>query len=129
MKSKTLFPEDEFDNPIDRRKRLPDEEPMPKPYHNRVATSCDAAERVRRSVNPQARRVFDFIESRGDFGATDKEQQTALGMSGDSQRPRRVWLRDNGFVQAKGNPMRPELRQRSIVWVATGKPLKFNDAE
>ncbi len=41
-------------------------------------------------------RVFGFIRDRGEYGATDLEMQTELGLTGDSQRPRRweLW-KDN----------------------------------
>ena len=65
----------------------------------------------------QAAKVWGFIESQGERGATDKEVQAGLQMDGNSQRPRRVWLMRNGFVKPKGAPCEHVVRERSIVWV------------
>ena len=55
-------------------------------------------------------------------GATDKEIQTALQLDGNSERPRRVWLRANGFIAPKGAPSAVVVRDRSTVWVSV-RPL------
>ncbi|MFO1003301.1 MAG: hypothetical protein U0936_23450 [Planctomycetaceae bacterium] len=96
--------------------------PQPKPYHNGSQPSRAAAESARRFVRSQASRVLDFIAKQGERGATDKEIQTGLGMDGNSQRPRRVWLREQGFIQAKGHPEDITIRDGSTVWVATLPP-------
>ena len=87
------------------------------PYDNGTLTSRKAAESIRPCVNSQAARVFGFIDSQGERGATDKEVQAGLQMDGNSQRPRRVWLMRNGFVKPKGAPCEHVVRERSIVWV------------
>lgn len=98
--------------------------PTPKAYDNGTLTSRTAAESARVFVNSQAARVHAFIESQGERGATDKEIQTALKMAGDSQRPRRVWLRDHGFIKLKGEPSETIVRDRCAVWVFV-KPLEL----
>jgi|GEM_PF-601628 len=99
--------------------------PTPKVYDNGTLTSRTAAESARVFVNSQAARVHAFIESQGERGATDKEIQAALKMPGDSQRPRRVWLRDHGFIQQKGEPLEPAVRDRCAVWIASS-PLELS---
>ena len=115
MKPATLFPDD-FGDPTQSN-------PLPKPVHNGTETSRKAAERVQPKAKKQAVRVLEFIDSRGEFGATDKETQSVLEMPGDSQRPRRVWLTKQGYVKKK-----PDVtRDGSTVWVTTGKPLEIQE--
>lgn len=98
--------------------------PTPKVYDNGTLTSRTAAESARVFVNSQAARVHAFIESQGERGATDKEIQAGLKMAGDSQRPRRVWLRDRGFIKLKGEPSETVVRDRCAVWVVA-RPLEL----
>ena len=98
--------------------------PTPKAYDNGTLTSRTAAESARMFVNSQAARVHAFIESQGERGATDKEIQAALKMPGDSQRPRRVWLRDHGFIKLNGEPSENVVRNRCTVWVVA-RPLEL----
>jgi len=97
------------------------------PYDNGTLTSRTAAESVRPCVKSQAARVWAYIESQGERGATDKEIQAGLKMDGNSQRPRRVWLMRNGFVKPKDAPCEHVVRDRSIVWVAA-KRLELAEA-
>ncbi len=90
----------------------------PKPYHNKTLPSRAAAESARSFVRSQAVRVSEYIASAGEHGCTDKQIQTALAMDGNSQRPRRVWLRDHGFIQAKGEPEDIVMRDGATVWVS-----------
>jgi hypothetical protein len=94
----------------------------PKPYHNGTQPSRAAAESARKFARSQTSRVHEFVASQGEHGATDKEIQTALNLDGNSQRPRRVWLRDHGFIQAKGEPEDITLRDGSTVWISI-RPL------
>ena len=90
----------------------------------RTATSRSAARRVRPKAESQAARIWDYIQQQGDDGATDKEIQAALELDGNSQRPRRVWLRDNGFIDQKPDT----LRNGCIVWIAV-KPFVVQDRQ
>lgn len=98
--------------------------PTPKAYDNGTLTSRKAADSARMFANSQAARVHAFIESQGERGATDKEMQASLKMAGDSQRPRRVWLRDHGFIKLKGEPSETVVRDRCAVWIVA-KPLEL----
>ena len=98
--------------------------PTPKVYDNGTLTSRTAAESARVFVNSQAARVHAFIESQGERGATDKEIQAGLKMAGDSERPRRVWLRDHGFIKLKGETSETVVRDRCAVWVVA-RPLEL----
>jgi len=115
MKPATLFPDDDIHDSADDWKGSARVAPVA--YHNGTLTSRKAAEVIRPCVNSQAAKVWGFIESQGERGATDKEIQSGLQMDGNSQRPRRVWLMRNGFVKPKGAPCEHVVRERSIVWV------------
>lgn len=107
MTDRTLFPDDRPDN--DHR---PDNLP-----HNHTATSKLAAESMKPFAGPQLMRVFRFLESRSDRGATDEEQQDALSMSGNSQRPRRNRLVELGRVKDSDNMRMTRSGNPAIVWI------------
>lgn len=83
-------------------------------------TSRSAARAVASSALALRRRVFDFIESRGSLGATDHEIQTALGIAGDTERPRRDELQKAGLVRDSGQRRTAPSGRSVIVWVTTG---------
>jgi len=115
MRAATLFPDDDIHDSAEDWKGRSGAAPVP--FHNGTLTSFAAAESVRPCVKSQAARVWGFIESQGERGATDKEIQAGLQPDGNSQRPRRVWLMRNGFVKHKGAPCEHVVRERSIVWI------------
>lgn len=141
MSTTTLFPDDDIHDTaedwkdssdaapseserIPKRERPPvNHRMMPKPYQNGTLPSRTAAESARKFVSSQAKRLLDYLRSAGDRGATDKEMQTDLAMDGNSQRPRRVWLRNHGYVKAKGEPEDIVLRNAATVWVLTSEGL------
>ena len=89
---------------------------VPEPSTPHVAgsrTSRNAATSAKRFATSQAERLWAYINSCGADGCTDKEAQEALKMPGDSQRPRRVWLFNNHFID-----QRDVLRNGCSVWVA-----------
>lgn len=67
------------------------------------------------------RRVLDFVASRGEWGATDDEMQQALRMNPSTQRPRRVELRDGGWIEQSGRKRRTLSRRAAVVWVLTAR--------
>ena len=70
------------------------------------------------------RRVYDFILSRRELGATDGETQTALDMRGSTQRPRRKELQEAGLIRDSGT-IRPTASGRaSVVWVAIPEEIE-----
>jgi len=68
------------------------------PYQSHSETSRAAAERIKLTVGTGRRKVYDFFQHQGIAGATDQEIQIALGMSGDTVRPRRGELVQAGLV-------------------------------
>lgn len=106
--SRTLFPVP----------AIPDQ---PTAYRNGNPVSAAAAAAVTPKLSGQARTVFDFIKSRGEHGATDNEIMQFTGIVPNSARPRRIWLKEKGFVSAKtGEDGVIIQRNRSTVWVTTG---------
>lgn len=77
-------------------------------------TSRAAAKAVMPRTGTQRRRVLDYIIGCGEHGATDLELQNALGLSGNSERPRRVELVDAELIVDAGRR-----RRGHIVWIAT----------
>lgn len=105
------------------RTLFPDDPPDKLPHRRGSTTSRHAAELVKPFANRQLRRVLDFFIERGDDGGTDQECQLATGISGDSQRPRRQWLTQRGYLTNSKN-MRLTTKGRSaVVHVWTGKML------
>lgn len=93
------------------------------PPHNRTATSTAAAVAIEHDAPRLRNLVYGFIASRAERGATDQECQLALGLSSQTQGPRRVELVASEHVRDSGE-RRPTLSGRkAIVWIATGKPL------
>lgn len=75
-------------------------------------TSHAAAVQVMPRTGTQRRRVLDYIAACGDHGATDLELQHALGLGGNSERPRRVELVTAELIADSGRR-----RRGHIVWV------------
>ncbi len=67
------------------------------------------------SITGKQRAVLEFIQERGAYGATDKQIQSGLNMSGDTQRPRRRELERAGLIREADHP-----RTGCKVWVAVG---------
>lgn len=88
------------------------------PPASNPTTSRAAAEAIEPTAATLRRQVLDFIESCGDRGATDCEIQAALGMSGDTQRPRRWELSDceSPLIVDSGLRRRTERGREAIVW-------------
>lgn len=92
---------------------------------NARGTSRSAANRVMPKTGSIRLSVYEYIVRRGLDGATDKEMQDALHMSGDTQRPARVKLLrdaliiDSGTIRinSNGNP--------ATVWRAIDTGMMF----
>ena len=94
-----------------------DGEPPNKLPHNRTDTSRLSAELAKPFANQQLARVYHHFVDRGDDGTTDEEQQDALNMTGNSQRPRRCRLVNLGLVKDSGNMRRTRAGRPATVWV------------
>lgn len=81
-------------------------------------TSRKAAESVEPRTGTLRRQVFDFLNNRGLHGATDEEIETALAISGNTVRPSRGTLVDDGYVIDSGTTRKNRNGHDCIVWVA-----------
>ncbi len=82
-------------------------------------TSALAAARVIPDAARMRAEVFRAIKRAGKRGLTDQEGCEAIGMSGDTWRPRRVELADAGLIRVVEGRTRPTRTGRQAqVWVA-----------
>lgn len=91
--------------------------------HSGTDTSRAAARRISPLASALTARVFHFIASRADNGATDFEVQDGLGLSGDTERPRRWTLQKCGLVRDSGTRRKSPSGRAAIVYVATAEGL------
>lgn len=88
------------------------------PFQSHSQTSCDAALSISPSRAETDRwRVLKYI--RLNNGACDFEMQSALLMSGDTQRPRRIELLKAGLIEDSGFRRRTGTGREAVVWTAT----------
>ena len=115
MQKRTLFSDESQvpDRPPDSGRSRPVGLP-----HSGTDTSREAAERMVPGASVQAARVFQFISKCGREGATDHEVQTELGMTGDSERPRRWSLQRAGLIRDSGQRRKSPAGRQAIVWIA-----------
>lgn len=122
MSQRPLFP-DESDEQPDAR---PPEASRSRVYgvpHSGSQTSRNAAERIAPVATAQAARVFHAIAAAGADGRTDHELQQLLGMTGDSERPRRWSLQRAGLIRDSGQRRKSPAGRAAIVWIATDAAL------
>ena len=124
MSQKPLFPDEdgqpEGSPPASSKPSKPRPVGVP---HNGTETSREAGERIAPVASAQAARVLVYIAGQGDDGATDHEVQTALGMTGDSERPRRWSLQRAGLIRDSGQRRKSPAGRAAIVWIATDAAL------
>ena len=87
------------------------------PFPRHSDTSKAAAAALRGSQTLRAL-VYKAIASSGGHGMTDSEVQAHLGLSGSTQRPRRVRLVELGFVRDSGNRRASKTGRLCTVWIA-----------
>ena len=85
-------------------------------FDNGVWTSEEAAEKADKERNKGL--VLGVLLAAGPAGLTDDEIQVLLGMDGNSERPARVALRKEGFVQDTENTRLTRRGRKAIVRVA-----------
>ena len=84
--------------------------------HNGTQTSKDAAADIRAHAHTLRAKVLAYVASRGDDGATAQEIENALGMSGNTVRPRLVELREHGAITASMFTRVTTSGRRAVVW-------------
>ncbi len=82
---------------------------------------------VPHSVSAETRqRIYDYIASRGEKGATDPEINAALKMDGETSRPRRWELAESGLIKVAGKRDRKATGTTTdlTIWIATSPQEK-----
>ena len=82
-------------------------------------TSTAAARAIIPDAARLRRMVYEYIRGCGEEGATDEEIQRALGLSGNTERPRRWQLARAGLVRPAGRTRKTIAGGSAVVWVAT----------
>lgn len=83
---------------------------------NAQRTSVLAAEKALPRSGTKRRRVYDYIVNRGLHGATDDEIQDALGIDGNTVRPTRGGLVEDGHIIDTGITRKNKHGNECIVW-------------
>ena len=89
------------------------------PAQRHSPTSVAAAERAEPAAATQRRAVLDYLRGRGADGAIDEEIQVALGMVGNTERPRRRECEQAGLIVDSGRTRPTASGRQAVVWVPT----------
>lgn len=79
-------------------------------------TAQAAAARIMPASGTQRSKVLDRLTSVSPGGMTDEELQASLEMNPNSQRPRRVELVEQGWIEDSGDRRKTVSGADSIVW-------------
>ena len=90
--------------------------PVTAAYVHGSDTSQEAASTIQIHLARLESRVFDFLQARGERGATDEEIQQGLGMVSNTERPRRVRLVELRLVEDSGERRKNLSGRRAAVW-------------
>lgn len=92
------------------------EQQAPPPFSNDT-TSREAAESIRQDASVLRELVYRDIRQSGARGRTDEEIQDALGLSGNTERPRRWELAKADRIVESGERRLTRSGRRAAVWV------------
>jgi len=84
-------------------------------------TSREAAAHVAPTFGRSVRKVFAAFVRADKVGWTDEEAANYLNMTGNSYRPCRVDLMDQGLVHDSGRRRKTAANRNAVVWVLTDK--------
>ena len=90
----------------------------PKLPHNHTRTSIDAARQVS-TVERDRRMILAYLYACGDEGGTDEEIQRHCRSNGNSERPRRTGLVEDGLVAQTDKKRRTLSGRMAVVWRIT----------
>lgn len=85
--------------------------------HNGQPTSAEAAAKMFPRAGTDARRVLDFIVSRGGVGATDDEIEIMLEMIHQTASARRRGLVLTDWIKDSGEKRKTRSGSKAIVWI------------
>ena len=86
------------------------------PFIPASKTSTAAGAEIQTRAKTLRDKVFLFIKSRREFGATDHEISEVLELPIDTARPRRVELRDTGMICDSGRTRPTRSGRLATVW-------------
>lgn len=104
--------------------------PEPLPFPTPTPTPAAPAQRHSRTSVEAARlmsgtragslraTIYRWLLERGAHGATDEEGQGALGMEGNTYRPRRIELQEAGLVAVSTAERLTKSKRWAAVWIA-----------
>ena len=92
---------------------------------NARQTSREAAERAYPKSGTMRLRVYEYIIRQGLKGATDQEIQRNLNLSGDTVRPSRITLFQDGFIIDSGERRKNANGNDCIVWRSVDEGMMF----
>jgi hypothetical protein len=92
---------------------------------NARQTSRQAAEKAYPKSGTMRLRVYEFIIRQGLKGATDQEIQRNLNLSGDTVRPSRITLFQDGLIIDSGGRRKNANGNDCIVWRSVDEGMMF----
>jgi hypothetical protein len=81
--------------------------------------SIEAALKALPKSGTKRRKIYEYLERQGANGATDEEIETALQISGNTVRPTRGGLVEDGFVRDAGFNRPTRSGNDATVWTVT----------
>ena len=88
------------------------------PFQRHSKTSREAAQEIEPDVGTLEHTVLFALRFFSDDGLTDEEMQRWLGLSANTQRPRRVSLCKKGLVRDTGQVRKTASGRKATVWGA-----------
>ena len=84
-----------------------------------IQATSRAAHKQIQSLAPTLRdQVYHAIRGQGSHGATDDEVQEMLHLGGNTERPRRRELQEQGFIYDSASTRLTRSGRKSIVWLS-----------
>ncbi len=89
------------------------------PYAPNNQASIEAAEQIQHKLTGIRAKVFDFIVSKGEYGATGSEISSELEILPYTAKPRCTELYDAGYILNSGKMRKNHNDRNETVWVAS----------
>lgn len=80
-------------------------------------TSFEASESMRGIAGELRRKVYAYIASKGDYGATDEEIELGMSIPSNTSRPRRWELYREGKIKRTGSTRKTLSNRNADIWV------------
>ena len=90
---------------------------VPHSGKNCPETSYDAAHKVRFSAKAIRAKVYKFIKSKGEHGATAGEIHAHFQLGRNTTSPRITELKDDGWIEKTELRRKNNLGNKEVVWV------------